>query len=75
MIKRIPCRVISSEPLSNRTNVFLHIDKLNNNRHGAFGGNLQIDRIRNLFTYSNSLNIVQEYVDYGLIGQLLDCYA
>jgi len=78
MVKKISCRVISSKPLINRSEVSLHIKKPNNTHHrvdNKAARTPQVNYTRNLFTYSHSLDMVKECINTGLIGQFLDCYA
>jgi len=78
MIKRIPCRIISSVPLGRITDVSHRCDSSNDkpDRSGDFvDGNVRVNHTSNSANRTGWLNIAKVPVDDGLTGYILDCYA
>jgi hypothetical protein len=79
MVKRIPCRVVRTKPLSKSSEAMRHASSPNNayNKRGDVvtrPPKSYKSASRNL-TYTDLVEITRLSIDDGLTGQILDCYV
>jgi hypothetical protein len=78
MVKRIPCRVISSNPLGKTADPLCHPRSLNEKLDSIddfVAEDIYARHDRNSVSYTGRLNIARVSVDDGLTGHILDCYV
>jgi hypothetical protein len=74
MIKKIPCRIVSSKPLDKVSNTLFYV-RTSNNPHHRINRIFNDKYIGNLITYTRLLEITTASMDNIQAGRILDCYV
>ncbi len=75
MVKRIPCRIVRTEPLGNVSNASDHVSRPNNFHHKIGYLNPQRKSTNDKVIYTKTLEITSISLNNSSAGQILDCYA
>jgi len=73
MIKKIPCRIVSSKPLDKGSNALRYFST-SNNFHNKIKGIAQYKYAGHPVTYTRLLEITSASMDDGQTARIFDCY-
>lgn len=75
MVKRIPCRIVRTEPLSKSGNALHHASRSNHFHHKIGYVNPKYKPTNDTIIYTRKPEITNISKDNSLAGEILDCYV